>query len=300
LEFTELKRLEKKMKQVEREKIRLLKKEQRSEKSLLYTSGKRALEIEEVEALYELKARERERALTKLYGRLNSKIKEQILSNEGVSRSSVRKIKPFAKDKDKESRLFEGIRDQKMGVKWLKTPQPVLIKFHMVRCLKDKAPSGSYMIRASVLDRLIDNKMYYKFIDYGNKEKEKEAIKREEEAEEKLKESARLAEEKRQQMMHSTANDEVTHTVEEEHKIDQNVNSEEEKSFFTDPDDEPEESSPMKSAKSPSPFKSVGFSDSPDSPDKISPARINIHSEEDEKSPAKSFSEYQVPTLKHQ
>jgi hypothetical protein len=47
------------------------------------------------------RARERERALTKLYGRLNSKIKEQILGNEGVSHSSVRKIKPFAKDKFK-------------------------------------------------------------------------------------------------------------------------------------------------------------------------------------------------------
>jgi hypothetical protein len=68
------------------------------------------------------RARERDRALTKLYGRLNTKVKEQILSNEGISRSEIRKIKPFQKDKLKDKRLFEGIRDQKIGAKWLKTP----------------------------------------------------------------------------------------------------------------------------------------------------------------------------------
>ena len=78
--------------------------------------------MQEVEAQFELKARERERALTKLYGKLNSRIKEQILANEGISRSAVRKIKPFVKDKLKDQRLFEGIRDQKVGAKWLKTP----------------------------------------------------------------------------------------------------------------------------------------------------------------------------------
>jgi hypothetical protein len=44
--------------------------------------------------------------LTKLYGRLNSRIKEQILSNEGTSKSAIRKIKPFMKDKLKDQRLF--------------------------------------------------------------------------------------------------------------------------------------------------------------------------------------------------
>lgn len=42
----------------------------------------------------------------------------------------------------------------------------------MVRALKDKIPKGNYIIRASTLDRLIDHKMYYKFIEYGNKVKE--------------------------------------------------------------------------------------------------------------------------------
>jgi hypothetical protein len=48
----------------------------------------------------------------------------------------------------------------------------------MVRALKDKVPKGNYIIRASVLDRLIDNKMYYKFIEYGNKLKEEEEERR--------------------------------------------------------------------------------------------------------------------------
>lgn len=120
----------------------------------------------------------------------------------------MRKIKPFAKDKFKDQRLFEGIRDQKVGVKWLKTPQPVLVKINMVRCLKDKAPAGSYLIRASVLDRLIDNKMGYKFIEHGNKEKEKDAMLREQEEEEKL-----MEEEERKKILDPS---EVTHTVEEQ------------------------------------------------------------------------------------
>lgn len=49
----------------------------------------------------------------------------------------------------------------------------------MVRALKDKAPKGNYIIRASILDRLVDNKMYYKFIEYGNKLKEEQDIKKE-------------------------------------------------------------------------------------------------------------------------
>lgn len=111
MEFQELKRLEKQLKRVEKEKISLLKKEQQSEKLLLLASGKKALDLQEIESRLEMRSRERERALTKLYGRLNSKIKESVLSNEGVSRTQVRKIKPFVKDKMKEQRLFEGIRD---------------------------------------------------------------------------------------------------------------------------------------------------------------------------------------------
>jgi hypothetical protein len=72
---------------VEKEKIGLLRREQESEKLLLLTSGRKALDLEEVESRIEMKVRERQRALTTLYSRLNSKVKEAILSNEGVSRT---------------------------------------------------------------------------------------------------------------------------------------------------------------------------------------------------------------------
>ena len=39
----------------------------------------------------------------------------------------------------------------------------------MVRCLRDKVPKGEFVIRACVLDRLIHNKMQYKFIEHGEK-----------------------------------------------------------------------------------------------------------------------------------
>ena len=67
--------------------------------------------------------------------------------------------------------MFEGIRDQQVGARWLKTPQPVEIKTMMVRGLKDKVPKGNYVIRCGILDRMIENKIYYKFLEYGAKVK---------------------------------------------------------------------------------------------------------------------------------
>ena len=49
LEFQELKRLEKYLKKAEKEKVRLLKKEYSSEKTLLYESERHALDINEIE-----------------------------------------------------------------------------------------------------------------------------------------------------------------------------------------------------------------------------------------------------------
>ena len=75
--------------------------------------------------------------------------------------------------------LFDGIRDQKLKVKWIKTPQAISCKVLLARQLRDKIPKGEYVIRASVLDRLIKNKMQYKFIEHGQKmkdQKEKELI----------------------------------------------------------------------------------------------------------------------------
>ena len=58
----------------------------------------------------------------------------------------------------------------------------------LARSLRDKIPKGDYIIRASVLDRLTNNKMYYKIIEYGERFKEykiveKEKIKRQAEEE---------------------------------------------------------------------------------------------------------------------
>lgn len=53
MEFNELKRLEKQLKRVEKEKISLLKTEYVSEKGLLLTSQQKALDLQEIEAQFE-------------------------------------------------------------------------------------------------------------------------------------------------------------------------------------------------------------------------------------------------------
>jgi hypothetical protein len=73
--------------------------------------------------------------------------------------------------------LFDGIRDQKLKANWVKTPQPIAIKLMSARCLnKDKIKRGRYVVRAGILDRLVENKMYYKFSEYGNRVKEKRMV----------------------------------------------------------------------------------------------------------------------------
>ena len=86
--------------------------------------------------------------------------------------------------------LFDGIRDQKLKVKWNKTPQAISCKVMLARCLGDKVPKGDYVIRASVLDRLIKNKMQYKFIEHGQKVKDQLAKERKEEENRKKEEAA--------------------------------------------------------------------------------------------------------------
>lgn len=44
------------------------------------------------------------------------------------------------------------------------------------RCMRDKVPKGEYIIRATVMDRLIDNKMFYKFVEYGQRVKEQKRV----------------------------------------------------------------------------------------------------------------------------
>ena len=77
--------------------------------------------------------------------------------------------------------LFDGIRDQKLKANWIKTPQPVVIKLMTARCMRDKVPKGDFIIRAGVLDRLVDNKLYYKFVEYGDRVKEQKMVDKEKE-----------------------------------------------------------------------------------------------------------------------
>lgn len=76
----------------------------------------------------------------------------------------------------KSEMLFDGIRDKKLKANWIKTPQPVVIKLMTARCMRDKVPKGDFIIRAGVLDRLVDNKLYYKFIEYGERVKEQKMV----------------------------------------------------------------------------------------------------------------------------
>jgi hypothetical protein len=52
--------------------------------------------------------------------------------------------------------------------------------------MRDKIPKGDYIIRASVMDRLVENKLYYKFIEYGQRVREQMRVDREREKQEKL------------------------------------------------------------------------------------------------------------------
>ena len=158
-EIEELKNLESQIQKVEEEKINLLKKERESEAELMVQSGQIGLTIDQLERENESKVKERERALTKLYARMNTKFKYRIYMADGHLVTQQRKIKKFMDEKKKEKMLFDGIRDQKLKVKWIKTPQAVSCKVNIARCLRDKVPKGEFLIRASVLDRLIANKM---------------------------------------------------------------------------------------------------------------------------------------------
>lgn len=147
-------------------------------------SGLKGMSIDEIEQKNEFKMKERERALTKLYARMNSKFKFAIIAADGSLMTRQRKIKKFIDPAKKERMLFDGIRDQKLKVKWVKTPQAISVRIMCVRCLRDKVPKGQFIIRAGVLDRLIKNKMQYKFIEHGQKMKDQIAKeKKEEEAE---------------------------------------------------------------------------------------------------------------------
>jgi len=49
------------------------------------------------------------------------------------------------------------------------------------RCMRDKVPKGDYVIRAGMMDRLVENKLYYKFLEYGERVKEQRMVDKEKE-----------------------------------------------------------------------------------------------------------------------
>ena len=74
-EMQQLMELEKRMARVEKEKVRLLQQEQRVTSHLTFRSKVLGEELAELEQMQDAEARKRELTLTKLYARLNSRIK---------------------------------------------------------------------------------------------------------------------------------------------------------------------------------------------------------------------------------
>jgi hypothetical protein len=144
-----------------------------------------------------------------------------------------------------------------------------------------------------VLDRLVDNKMYYKFIEFGNIEKEKEQI-RKEEAEEEKRIDEELAREREEHLRnnpflgnHLSSGDlrpQVNHNNYESHI---SFNEEEEEKGLFESDEEDPESPSKKKASSPSPKKHLRIAE--DSDEETSPMKFsNFNSNSPSKSPSKN------------
>lgn len=136
------------------------------------SSASIGLDLDALEQRNDFRMKEREREITKLYARMSNKFRNIITQADGALSIKMRKIKKFLDADRKKKMLFDGIRDQKLNVCWSATPQAITCKVMMARQLRDKIPKGEYVIRASVCDRLIKNKMEYKFIEYGNRMKD--------------------------------------------------------------------------------------------------------------------------------
>ena len=108
----------------------------------------------------------------------------------------------------------------------------------MVRCLKDKAPKGNYIIRATVLDRLVDNKLYYKFIEYGNKIKEEQEIKREKDEEERKLEEIRRYKEEEDRVLNPNFSDKSLQQVSSRDNLSARPAERKKHIFDADSDDE--------------------------------------------------------------
>ena len=73
-----------------------------------------------MERMYDAEARRRELTLTKMYARLNSRIKQHITFAGGSLKTLGRKRTQFGARS--EEMLFDGIRDQKLKSNWVRTP----------------------------------------------------------------------------------------------------------------------------------------------------------------------------------
>lgn len=117
-EFSELQRLEKQISAIEEHKVNLIKKERYTQAELMKESSKIGLEVDALEQKNDFKSKEREREITKLYAKMSNKFRQIINMADGSIRISQRKIKKFLEPERKKKMLFDGIRDQKLDVKW--------------------------------------------------------------------------------------------------------------------------------------------------------------------------------------
>lgn len=117
--MNEIVKLERRMRSLEKEKIKLLKMELKATTGLKYESNVHGFKLDELEEIFELEARKRELALTKLYQRLNNEVRRLITNAEGNFKVISRRHQP---EGTKDEMLFDGIRDQKLKSTYIKTP----------------------------------------------------------------------------------------------------------------------------------------------------------------------------------
>jgi hypothetical protein len=141
----------------------------RSSARLRYKAHVLGFHLDEIEAIQTAEARKRELEITKLYSRFNNRLQRRVRDAEGDLEVIQRRRTRSTQKKD--NVLFDGIRDKKLKATWDQTPQPIVCKLLTSRCMRDKIAKGDYIIRACLMDRLVDNKLYYKFVEYGQRVK---------------------------------------------------------------------------------------------------------------------------------
>lgn len=108
-EIKQLVEMERKLQKMEFEKIKLIQKEARVTANLAKIARMYGANLEELEEMYEAESRRRELVLTKLYARLNNRIRLQVENAEGNLKTQMRSRTGV--DNENGNRLFDGIRD---------------------------------------------------------------------------------------------------------------------------------------------------------------------------------------------